>query len=397
MNRKIRVAFRLIDSRAWQGGYNYLLNLCRLLSESPASDIQPVVFSGLEPGRSENLEFQSILKKNFIEDHQFSQSAMQRRRLASLVTGVDRAAAQLFSENEIDVVFENADYFGANLPLPVVAWFPDFQHRHLSKLFSQYRYWRREIGFRMQLKNRKHIMVSSEDAKRDCLNFYPSVCPSKLHVIRFAIPLESYPPRSEIAQTFSKYQLPDQFFFLPNQFWSHKNHAVILEAAKILKKNNFGVPIVVTGGGTHPSCVPILKKFKDTIVSENLAANIHYLGSIPYQDIKVLLATCSALLNPSFFEGWSTTIEEAKAYGAPMILSSINVHKEQVKKNGIFFDPNSPIDLATQLMEHAANSSSRQNSIEELENQAKERLSQFLNDFSAMIHNVIRPIEGQHA
>lgn len=36
-----------------------------------------------------------------------------------------------------------------------------------------------------------------------------------------------------------------------------------------------------------------------------------------------------ANINPSLFEGWSTTVEEAKAIGKPVALSGILVHREQ--------------------------------------------------------------------
>ena len=49
-------------------------------------------------------------------------------------------------------------------------------------------------------------------------------------------------------------------------------------------------------------------------------------------------ANCIALINPSFFEGWSTTVEEAKSLGTKMILSNIKLHLEQAK-NALFFDP----------------------------------------------------------
>ena len=38
-----------------------------------------------------------------------------------------------------------------------------------------------------------------------------------------------------------------------------------------------------------------------------------------------------ALLNPSHFEGWSTTVEEARALGVPMLLSDLDVHLEQAQ------------------------------------------------------------------
>ena len=66
---------------------------------------------------------------------------------------------------------------------------------------------------------------------------------------------------------------------------------------------------------------------------------------IPSAHISILMMECSALINPSTFEGWSTTVEEAKAIGVPMVLSRIRVHEEQTN-NAIFFDPQSSDQLA---------------------------------------------------
>jgi glycosyltransferase involved in cell wall biosynthesis len=41
-------------------------------------------------------------------------------------------------------------------------------------------------------------------------------------------------------------------------------------------------------------------------------------------------------VNPSRFEGWSTTVEEAKAVGTPMLLSDIPVHREQAPHADFF-------------------------------------------------------------
>ncbi len=57
----------------------------------------------------------------------------------------------------------------------------------------------------------------------------------------------------------------------------------------------------------------------------------------------------AATINPSLFEGWSTTVEEAKAIGAPMILSNLAVHREQAGERAIYFDPHDPADLADRI------------------------------------------------
>src|SRR3990172_9644127 len=62
--------------------------------------------------------------------------------------------------------------------------------------------------------------------------------------------------------------------------------------------------------------------------------------------MKKTLFISNSLINPSFFEGWSTTVEEAKSMGKRIILSDIEVHREQNPSGGVFFDPKNPKELA---------------------------------------------------
>jgi hypothetical protein len=55
-----------------------------------------------------------------------------------------------------------------------------------------------------------------------------------------------------------------------------------------------------------------------------------------------------ALINPSEFGGWSTTVEEAKAYGVPMLLSDLDVHREQAS-TAQFFSVSDDLRLADLL------------------------------------------------
>ena len=58
-----------------------------------------------------------------------------------------------------------------------------------------------------------------------------------------------------------------------------------------------------------------------------------------------------SMINPSLYEGWSTTVEEAKSLGVPMLLSDIPVHREQAIGKAQFFDPHSVNDMASKLLE----------------------------------------------
>ena len=78
------------------------------------------------------------------------------------------------------------------------------------------------------------------------------------------------------------------------------------------------------------------------------------LGLVSYADLIGLMRYLTALINPSLFEGWSTTVEEAKSLGKTIILSDIPVHREQAPENGRFFDPGWPrTQLADRMIEVA--------------------------------------------
>ena len=70
------------------------------------------------------------------------------------------------------------------------------------------------------------------------------------------------------------------------------------------------------------------------------------MGELKYIEICSLLYNCKAVINPSFFEGWSTSVEESKIYNKTCILSNIPTHLEQKPRNGIFFNPNNFKELA---------------------------------------------------
>ena len=70
---------------------------------------------------------------------------------------------------------------------------------------------------------------------------------------------------------------------------------------------------------------------------------------IPYPHLQALMRASSALINPSLSEGWSTTVEEARAMGVPMLLSNLDVHREQMGDQAIYFDRHSAQSLADEL------------------------------------------------
>ena len=133
--------------------------------------------------------------------------------------------------------------------------------------------------------------------------------------------------------------LPQRYFYMPNQLWRHKNHLLVIEALKRLKQRGLGVVVASTGKAAdarnpgHPADVI------EAVRESGLEQEMRFLGMVPYEHVMPLARASLALINPSLFEGWSTTVEEAKALGVPMLLSDIPLHREQAGTGAEYFDP----------------------------------------------------------
>jgi len=381
----LRVAFTNIPRRLWAGGYNYQRNLFVALSRHCPGEIVPVMFAGMNDDAAELGSLSQIPAVEVVQSPVFDRRSSGLVR--ALAFGLDRSATTEFQEKRIDLVFENARFFGWRLPFPAIAWFPDFQHRRLPQLFSPAARWRRDLGFRAQVASGRRIMLSSESALRDCRKFYPRLT-NGISVVRFATQptpaLLTADPSSILAQ----YGLPPKYFYLPNQFWRHKNHQIVVDALTILKKRGLDVVVAASGSPKDPRETGYFDGLMGQVKDRNLEPNFRYLGMIPSDHVYALLRSSMALINPSRFEGWSTTVEEAKSFGVPLILSDIDVHREQTGGTARYFGIDDPVMLADQLWEvsQAADPSVVRDLLPNLD----ERVAAFARDFAHVVQSAVQ-------
>ncbi len=313
-------------------------------------------------------------------------AAQNRPRLTRAVLfGVDDAAVKCFSAHAVDVVFEAATFYGWRFPLPVIAWIPDFQHRHLPSLFDRKGYWKREAGFRAQIMSGRKIMLSSEDARKDCERFYPS-SKKRTSVVPFSVSPHPTFLAQDPVQVAREYGLPEHFFYMPNQFWKHKNHTLVIEALSILKREGRDVIVVATGKPEDPRHPNYYETLNSLVISRALGKNFRSLGMVPRKHVSALMRACVALINPSLFEGWSTTVEEAKSLGVPMLLSDLPVHREQAEHCAGFFSVDSAEQLAALMAEQQILPDLSRQMREKTEIEAsQERVKKFALSFVAML------------
>jgi glycosyltransferase involved in cell wall biosynthesis len=249
----------------------------------------------------------------------------------------------------LDVVIPVRDHTVYEVDLPFVGWIPDFQHLRLPELFDAGDIQSREQLFSAIALKSSVILLSSESARIDFEEFFPDQA-AKAHVAHFPSLLWTLDHEDD-SSTLRKYHLPQKFALVANQFWRHKNHQILPPALGLLKRRRIEIDLVVTGlpSDYRDPENKSLSQFFQGAANEDVAGSIHFLGQIPYGDLVAIMRAAALIIQPSFFEGWSTSIEDSKALGRPLVCSDVPVHREQVPDALGFFDPTKPEMLADLL------------------------------------------------
>ena len=241
----IRIAFPLLGP-GWMGGRNYLINLIRVLKLHYPNDIQSIVYCSDDISEKEL----DLLHSDGVDEVRLVSALNPKNNIKNLLNaiflGKNREFERSLKNDNIDLVLECSAYFGWLFSIPTLAWFPDFQHRRMPHMFSKLGYWKREILWQLQVRSNRSIYVSSEVAKKDCETFLP-VSKGRVSVVHFATYPKTPNPDENLTIIREKYNLPENFFYLPNQFWKHKNHEVVIKALGIIKENRSDIVVVATG------------------------------------------------------------------------------------------------------------------------------------------------------
>ena len=188
------------------------------------------------------------------------------------------------------------------------------------------------------------VVLSSNDARNDYNKLYPNA-KAKPYVLSFAV---THPDFKKLSSKLilEKYKLASSYFFSPNQFWAHKNHIVVLKAVKYLKDLGVHVIVAFSGKETDFRNAENFNSLKSYVKQYELEKHIRFLGFIDREEQLCLLDNSIAVIQPSLFEGWSTVVEDARALNKFIILSGLDVHKEQINENVHFFNPKNEKELA---------------------------------------------------
>lgn len=252
---------------------------------------------------------------------------------------------ELISQYQIDLLFPLP---GLEVDdIPGVSWIPDFQHRYLRELFSAEEYRLREELFGRIAKQRD-VLLSSEDCRSHFEEIYPESA-ARLSVWQFCAQIPETMLAIDPEEVRKRYQLPEAFFLVSNQFWKHKDHHLVINALDDLGNTDVR-PIVVFTGALHDQRGENhIDKFLQAIQERGLHHQVRILGFLPRCDQIALMRRALAVIHPSRFEGWSTVVEDCRSLGQRLILSDLAVHREQDPPASIFFPVGDSKSLASKI------------------------------------------------
>jgi glycosyltransferase involved in cell wall biosynthesis len=355
MKEVLHIGLIMRYGREWVGGTEYIKNIILALASLPEAIrstfklslicgqfVEPLYYSQVIPYLNQvyHLDLESMLESG--GQHQSLPGRLRQKATALFGYGKNQSFGAFLKKANIDFIYPYSE--GIEVSCRHASWIYDFQHKYLSHLFSKYEIDKRDRVFLRIAQEDSTVVFSSQSAASDFRKFYPEAI-SKPEVLSFRVHPDPSWYEGDPIKVQTEYSLPDRFFLISNQFWTHKNHLVVFQALKLLQKHAI-FPVVVCTGSLYDYRQPDYSNtILQTIHKLGVARQVQLLGLTPRTDQIQLMRRSLAVIQPSMFEGWNTVVEEARCLGKPIILSDIPVHREQNPQGSTFFTPNSPETL----------------------------------------------------
>jgi len=345
MAKRRKIALTYNYNENWIGGTYYIQNLIKALNMID-QDRQPEVVI-----LSTEAQYRDLLKSvryPFLTYYKYIRSNIFFR----LINKISRT---FIGRNLIDK-YKSSPFKDVDCVFPVggneknlrinheINWIPDFQEHYYPNFFTDEEVKCRKYDQRKLSEKANPVVFSSESALRDFSMFYPENIVTAF-VLPFAVTNELKTP--DLPLTFNQ-QLPTKYFICSNQFWKHKNHSIIFHALNELKKGGLLISVIFTGKENDYRNPNYFLELKQEALDLKVLDNIFFLGFIERQEQLFLMKNAIGVIQPSFFEGWSTVVEDAKSLNVKVLASNIPVHCEQLLDypSAFLFNPNSPKELA---------------------------------------------------
>lgn len=132
-----------------------------------------------------------------------------------------------------------------------------------------------------------------------------------------------------------------------SKYYPHKNFEVLYEVGTMIVERGLPIQITVT---IDPAENDGSRRFLERIRELRLEQVIINKGNVLLEDVPGVYAQHDGLFLPTFLESFSGTYIEAMYFGKPVFTSDMDFAREVCKDAAYYFDPDSPEDITTVIM-----------------------------------------------
>lgn len=347
MGKSGRIGIYFNFGSDWLGGAYYLINLVNAFNSRVNEEATLPTFVIFYTSKAE--KFLNLFIYPQVEFVRIPDQNLYRSYLVSWIKRKNAFLTEEVLESNIDTLYPLYDFpVRTKADFRLVSWYPDLQHRFYPQYFGWLKWRFRDFRLRLLLSRTDRLVCSSRNVLSHFQQFYPDILPDT-SVLPFVslVDVESLPEEKDVR---TRYELDGNYFIVSNQFYEHKDHLTVIKAAVELMKSGEEFQLIMTGKmpTAREGYVGLLH---ETLEDNSLEDSVRFLGVIPRNDQLALLKYSRAVLQPSKFEGWSTVVEDVKAIGGSILVSDIEIHKEQLGDQGVFFETGNSRDLAGKMLE----------------------------------------------
>ena len=343
---KLRIGILFNFKSSWLGGIQYIINIINTLNFLDDTE-KPEIYFFYRPDLG---MFLDEIKYPYMNLIKWTFPSIVQGNLKSLLLRKNLFIKEIISNYSLNAIYPLYDFPVRTITnVKLVSWCADFQHKHYPEFFSKIQIIGRNVRIRLALRNNDDMVLSSQAAFNDLTSFFNLRKGLKIHIFHFVSVIDNL-EHVKIDGLRAKYNLPEKYFLVSNQFHKHKNHKVLLLSLVKLKKMGIRKHLVITGKFPSAADSPYLSELHSIIEDNKLQDQVSLLGVISRSDQLQIMRHSQAVLQPSLFEGWSTVIEDAKSLQVPVVASNLNINIEQLGEDGVYFDPQNPDELVSILM-----------------------------------------------
>lgn len=202
-----------------------------------------------------------------------------------------------------------------------------------------------KLLLRHALKRATTVCAVSENTRRDILQRF-HFPPEKIEVVSCAAGEEFRPiPKEKLKDFIVKTNLPEKFFLAVGTLEPRKNYLNLIKAFKEVSERHPDYYLIIVGKNGWD-----FEKIYAAIKENYLSKKVHVLGYLSNKSLVNLYSLATALVFPSFYEGFGMPPLEAMQCGCPVIASHTSSLPEVVGDAAILINPESPEQITAAML-----------------------------------------------